>query len=365
MMTSMHIKNFKCFKDFEVKDLGRVNLIGGQNNIGKTALLEALWLFFGFPKYGLTRISASRYFDSKEPFDPDEIWGGCFFGKDHASTMSISSTINAKTTLLSISWIDVFNPLENPNFQNALAQQNPQKQFMPDANSKMLLMEYSAPADAKKQKSIWQEMFYSGTYMGLISRDNPVVPLEHSTPFLIRSNSALPYADIKVFFEKLLEKGTEKNFIQFLQKIDPRIKAVMVYKKTLMLDLEGGILNRVPLHYLGDGLQRAMLYYLVMANLHANFQGGVILIDEIENGLHYSIMQTVFSELEKAAKEFNCQVFATTHSRECLQAAHEGFKDCPEDLRYIRLNRLKDDIISTVYSTEGFARSIDHEWELR
>ena len=43
MYKSFRVKNFRCFKDLQINDLGRVNLIAGKNNTGKTALMEAMY----------------------------------------------------------------------------------------------------------------------------------------------------------------------------------------------------------------------------------------------------------------------------------------------------------------------------------
>jgi AAA15 family ATPase/GTPase len=45
MLDSLHIKNYRLFKDFKINSLKRVNLIMGKNNVGKTSLLEAIWLY--------------------------------------------------------------------------------------------------------------------------------------------------------------------------------------------------------------------------------------------------------------------------------------------------------------------------------
>lgn len=44
MLNAIHIQNFRLFKDFQLHDLARVNLVVGKNNAGKSSLLEALYL---------------------------------------------------------------------------------------------------------------------------------------------------------------------------------------------------------------------------------------------------------------------------------------------------------------------------------
>ena len=54
MYKSFKIKNFRCFKELAITSFKRVNLIAGLNNVGKTALLEALFLHCGATNPELT-----------------------------------------------------------------------------------------------------------------------------------------------------------------------------------------------------------------------------------------------------------------------------------------------------------------------
>lgn len=368
MIKSIALQNFKCFKAFKAGDFSRVNLIGGKNNAGKTALLEAFFLFLGFPQNGLARLSVLRYYDSTDPLiDPEELWGSAFYCKNHEQPIALELQHESQINTLTITWQDVFNPVDNPNFQNALAQQqNNQKPFMLNLNpsSKMLLMKYSTGTNTAslEEKRVWQEMIYNGTYFNPLPRDTaPASAIPQRPHIFLRSQLSYLYKEMKMLFERLLENKKEAALIDFLKIVDPRIKSVMAYKNTLMLDIEGP-LNRIPLHYMGDGLQRAVLFYLAIANC----RDGIVLIDEIENGVHHSVMPRLFTEIQRAAEEFNCQIFITTHSEECIKAALEGFEKHPDDLRHIHLNRIgEDEIISRTYSHRDLKTAIENAWEVR
>lgn len=365
MIQSILLQNFKGFENFKAEGFSRFNLIGGKNNSGKSSLLEALFFMLGFPQHGLARISVSRYFDPEDSIDPEEIWGSSFYNKDHAKKIKFELEDDQfkKNTIIN-TWHDIFEPpIDNPNFQNVLAQQNNQKQLALNTSSKMLLIEYSSQLKGEKvAEGIWQEMVYKGTYINPLFQKHsspPVIPQQQY--FLIRSGIPYSYPQIKILFEKLLEKRKEADLVKFLQKIDPRIKSIMAYKKTLMLDLQD-LSYRIPLQYMGDGTQWAILFYLAIANC----PNGVVLIDEIENGLHHSVMTSLFAEIQHIAQEFNCQIFATTHSEECLQAAIQGFEKHPNDLRHIRINRISEsEVISRTYSLEDLKIALENDWEVR
>ena len=94
---------------------------------------------------------------------------------------------------------------------------------------------------------------------------------------------------------------------------------------------------------MGEGVGR--LLSLLLAILQT--PGGVVLIDEVENGLHYSVMKPVWQAIAQAARQADMQVFATTHSWECIQAAHQAYKGSgPYELRYFRLDRLAENIVA-------------------
>ena len=95
-------------------------------------------------------------------------------------------------------------------------------------------------------------------------------------------------------------------------------------------------------------------------------RNGMILIDEVENGLHYSVLVDVWRKLNWLSREFNVQVFATTHSYECMEAARDAFKEAEdEDLLIHRISRRDAGIKAATYSFEGLEYNFDLGMELR
>jgi len=92
-----------------------------------------------------------------------------------------------------------------------------------------------------------------------------------------------------------------------------------------------------------------------------------LLIDEIENGLHYSVLENVWRAIDKAATELNVQIFATTHSREMVMAAHEAFKDENDNFLFQRLDRNKKtgEIYPTIYDENSMQAAMEVNAEVR
>lgn len=91
-----------------------------------------------------------------------------------------------------------------------------------------------------------------------------------------------------------------------------------------------------------------------------------MLIDEIETGLHYSAMSAAWTAIAQAARASNVQVFATTHSFECMRAAYESFADAdPYDLAVQRLDRSDGDVAATMYDKDMLETALTSGIEVR
>ena len=118
----------------------------------------------------------------------------------------------------------------------------------------------------------------------------------------------------------------------------------------------------IPVTQLGQGFNRLLDIYSEIVVSDAK----VLLIDEIENGLHHSVMPVIWKGLFLAAKEFDVQIFATTHSWECILAADEAARAGENyDLALIRLDRVKEDIKATVIDEKSLSTAKELHWEMR
>ena len=118
----------------------------------------------------------------------------------------------------------------------------------------------------------------------------------------------------------------------------------------------------IPVTQLGQGFNRLLGIYSELVVADAK----VLLIDEIENGLHYGVLPLVWRGLFLAAMEFDVQIFATTHSWECILAADKAASEQANyDLELIRLDRVKEDIKATIMDQETLDTAKELHWEMR
>ena len=126
-----------------------------------------------------------------------------------------------------------------------------------------------------------------------------------------------------------------------------------------MIWVDVGLQELVPLSILGAGMTHVARIFLVIAST----PGGVVLVDEIENGLHHSVLPDVWKVIAKAAEQFDVQVFATTHSFECIEAAHEGLG--PDGFGLHRLETVEGVTRCVTYGPGAIEGAIRHNMEVR
>jgi AAA15 family ATPase/GTPase len=115
--------------------------------------------------------------------------------------------------------------------------------------------------------------------------------------------------------EKLLINKQLDGVIEALQEIDANITDIRM-GMTGIIYMDIGLDKLLPINIMGDGIRRILSILTVISNI----QGGVLFVDEIENGLHYSTLQILWKAILKALDVYHVQLFATTHSNECIGA---------------------------------------------
>ena len=95
---------------------------------------------------------------------------------------------------------------------------------------------------------------------------------------------------------------------------------------------------------------------------------GIVFIDEIENGLHYSVQTSVWEAIAEAARAYNVQIFTTTHSYEMIRAAHEAFHiEGAGNFHFYRLSRDREnnEVRAVSYDEETLGAALEAGFEVR
>lgn len=119
--------------------------------------------------------------------------------------------------------------------------------------------------------------------------------------------------------------------------------------------------NPVPLRTFGDGANR--LFGIVLSLCNA--RNGILLVDEIENGLHYSAQKEIWRTIFKLAQKLNVQIFATSHSWDCVQAFQVAATESPDEGMLLRLSRRGERIIPTTFNESELEIATSEQIEVR
>ena len=118
----------------------------------------------------------------------------------------------------------------------------------------------------------------------------------------------------------------------------------------------------MPLRSLGDGMVRVLGIALALVNVI----NGILLIDEIENGLHYLVQPDLWRLIFQTARQLNVQVFATTHSWDCIQAFQQvAQEDTESEGMLIRLEAKDGNIAATLFDEEELGIATREQIEVR
>jgi predicted ATPase len=171
---------------------------------------------------------------------------------------------------------------------------------------------------------------------------------------------------VKLVGKAQRRRDGEETLKEVIAKVDPRVQKIRVDPgegdegNQVIVDL--GLSELVPVSQAGQGVYRLVT---ILAEIIGE-SPEVVLIDEIENGLHHTIHEQVWAGLAETAEKLGVQIFATTHSGECLAAAHAAFSARKTyDLSVIQLFRLESGVKGRVLDRELIEAAIAGNIELR
>jgi len=368
MIKRLILENFKSFKNLELPEIATITLIGGQNNVGKTSLLEGIFLFYDQDNPGMfLRHLAWRGIDMVSA-DADAIIAPIFRDfnlQRHMKIVIFDDIYRAEMKMI----FDTDSARKSINI--ALSDANeafPQMEtnFTPQT-SYDLKIDYAVEGQTPHHARLIVRQ-HGPNNLNIQLDPGPVIWL----PELMRRG---------VIYLGLRIKGDPDDALRFSQlDIGKRSEQVIESLRILEPNLEGlssvslpqqkpvmyadiGMKRKIPVAFLGEGMSRLLSIILAIATA----KNGVVLIDEIDAGIHHSRMAKVWEGICTAAQTFNCQIIATTHSYECLQAAHTGIaqSNMGRDFRYVRLDRHGQETVAKTYTHEVLGAALARGWEVR
>jgi len=367
MITEVLIRNFKCFKQLTLPDFGQLTLIAGRNNVGKTALLEALFLFFDRRQPAMIlRQFAWRGID-KVSLEPEAMWAPIFYDYNMNEEILISTIVSDEPQSATFRFNPNFSPPTSPSI---VAPDAVLSASVPYEQRQIPTSEQPAPLTALDIEYRVRDEVKQVSHLFVDNQLKPVLYVDYAyikktwPAVFFPSKQHIAMKQTADFFSELAESGREKEAVDFLRIIEPRLSDLKVITKGPNSSVHGqlkGFPRTLPIHLMGEGMEK--LLNLIVGIAHS--PGGCIFVDEMENGIYYEASPKTWEAIASAAGNYNCQVIATTHSYECLEAAHKGLANRPEDLRYIRLHREGDVITAKTSNYDMLGSAIAHNLEIR
>ena len=370
MLTKLTISNFRNIESLTLDPLGRITLIAGKNGVGKTAVLEALWLLSGpdLPELG-GRVSAMRGLPT---FGREYIFRDLFPNFDSEKHVEVAAygdwgnhSRKLEIYLQGHQQIGVFDP-------NVLLSGKTEPLSISSVeDDDEIVFEYRHDDGTVYSSRAWWVAEHvtpvarggKSTDIGIQQESHPLPgrPPSAYIPVLSRDDPET----IATRLGKLQLRGDDAKLMSLILPIEPRLE------RLILISIENtpvvhaylqGMTRPVPVHLLGEGLNRMLRLGLTMSEVRE----GLLLVDEIENGLHHRVQQEVFSTLRRLAEAFDVQIVATTHSGECIRAAHWALDDRSEyEFAYYRLDRINGDIEAVGFDREMLDTAIEFNMGIR
>lgn len=352
MITDVVIENFKKFKKLKLNGLKRLVLVSGRNNIGKSSVLEALFLY-------MNHASADSFgklnsFRGVSVGGPEGLWEPLFFQRDTLLPIRMELTSDGVVGRLEYRRDDNYLPAEvNGVSEDVIAQFRTVTKETYSLGCSYECGDYSEKAHfSLSATSILREIKTSMPGNEII----PGTPTHFKNSIYMRDYNLLINS-----VGKMELAGDKRKLIDMLKILDPSVEDIVTIsvKGTTQLYLKtDGIL--MPLQYSGDGIVK-MLNICMAIMEHRN---GLLLIDELENGLHYSMYTKLWTLIDSITSELNCQVIATTHSYELIAALLTRIDDM-NDLVFYRLGRRNNNVEAFRFDSKMLTLAFQEEMEIR
>ena len=372
MLRSFEISNFRLFKHLELRNLGRLNLVVGQNNSGKSALLEAVSVYASnaAPRtlmnlitareetwYGKAQVEFQHEFGNPvrhlfyghrlpEVDDP-----GIILGPGNEPEERLRITVAAFMAVPTDEGIRQLRRLERSELQRA------------DQD-----VEFALVAQQGERPRIVIFFNREHPYDDLRSRarsfsETPRFPIQVVPTRSMTANDVAGLWDATGLTDLAPEVYSGLNLIHRSRVVGIQfVESTIAPRERVALARTEGVPEPLPLRSMGDGTTR--LFQILLALVNA--KDGILLLDEFENGLHWSVQSEVWTTIFRLAIRLNVQVFASTHSSDCIRGFGDAWKQNKNAGAFFRLDVGSDGVArARPYSLETLGDSLETVVEVR
>ncbi|MBI4288789.1 MAG: ATP-binding protein [Chloroflexi bacterium] len=374
MLTSFVVERYRGLEDVKVPTLGQFNLFTGMNGVGKTSLGEALWLFHGRdnpPLLWNPHVQRTERVGS----NPLLKLGG--------SPISIKAKEAGVWSRLTINYEEQVSPLMpqrlvppastsagEERFRSAEKEPGVREALQVSTPLGRLVIEYEE--DGQSRKEVQDVVLHPLAGQVLL----PGVRKRTARPSAIILVGSIPWSPVGDTVERMsrvIQAGHKDKLVDFLRLVHPSVKNIEIITEQAAFSIVAdiGLGQLVPIEALGGGAVRSLILFVSVYTA----QNGLLVVDEIENGIHHQVLPVLWSQVFQLCRQFDVQLFATTHSLECVRAAVQasqakskgGIGESKEgyDLWIHKLYKARDLVRVESYSREKLRSALELDLELR
>lgn len=322
MLADLRIQNYRLFDDLTIKGLRRINLFIGKNNSGKSTVLEAVALLAGgYSPEILFRLNWEHAAEMPKDEYAFQRYVRCFFRDlDSSAELVVSASDMNRRTF----WVRV-SVKRRPTKTVSASQVGTEAIAGMRHETLVFRQEGECGGHVESRASLVKD----GIAFETQESTRPPPPPPYIVQY-VSANVDLRGSEVE-FLSGLRREKRADVILDVLRCIEPRVRdvpEVLVDNGAPNVYCDIGVDRLVPLGLMGRGLVRTLRLALIMerASLFSE-EGKLVMIDEAENGIHHEAMVDHWKAIDEAARRRNIQVFATTHSYECLQSASEAVAD--------------------------------------
>ncbi len=369
MLKNFTIKNYKSIKELEIKELNRINLFVGRNNAGKSNILEAILLY-------ATRFSNANVIEILS------------LRKDIIIERNISGRLNASASLENI--LSLITSRSKKLMRQCGVELKTDKEIVTLRSFKEeksqidgdTVLKYTPFSDTEIDSNNEDVQEKLRIVMQQDSKETPdfrILGLRRWTDDGVLDKRCIyvnctsrDNKNFETMWNQIVLSPLKSEVIKALQLIAPEIEDVACIRepgKTEALPYVRINEEVIPLHSMGDGIVHILNIMLAMVNV----KDGILLLDEMENGLHFHTLEQLWKIINSLSKKLKVQVFVTTHSNDCIRAFKENAREegslyslhrQNDEISYHRMNfRTIDKIMASTIDIRDFTNAdiIDEE----
>ncbi len=366
----LRILRYRAIKDFTVEGLGRVTLITGKNNTGKSSILEALYLHAtnASPAVVNRILRVREEADARAGVSEFSAYPGSLFHgfprleDDSSESIMISTTGQDGRIGL---WIRVewLAEVREPDGQMRLVATKRSTSAYPDGSPNLNLVP-TLMVETENGRRYDRIDGASGSPIGgrLARTVAARMPCHTVDPHTGKQTGVL-----EDLWSGIALTAGEDDVVEALRIVVPEISGVSMVagdnarEDRIAIVRTADFSRPVPLRSFGDGMAR--IFAIVLSLVNAS--GGLLLIDEFENGLHHTVQIDVWRTIFRLARRLDVQVFAASHSWDTVEAFQKAAAEAPEDGALLRLTRRYGDVIPTVFPEDELAIVTRQKIEVR